>query len=75
MKITNLKAVQFNSARMYLDAINIAYGLEDTHSVSEEMKINIKKFANDVMKIFRLTEKLKLMHFQAGAGCKGKVIT
>ena len=72
MKITNLKSVQFNSARLHMDAINIAYGLNDTQTVSKVMENNVKKFANDTIKIFQLTEKMKLMLIQTDAGCKGK---
>ena len=74
MKSTCLKTVQFGPARMSLEAINIAYGLENEQSVNEEMENNIKKFANDTVKIFQISEKLKLMHFQAEQGCKGKLI-
>ena len=55
-----------------MDAINIAYGLNDTQTVSKVMENNVKKFANDTIKIFQLTEKMKLMHIQADAGCKGR---
>ena len=73
MKRTNLKLVQFNAASMHLDAINIAYGLSDAQTVSKVMENNIKKFANDTVRIFQLTEKMKMMHIQAEAGCKGKL--
>ena len=56
---------------MNLDAVNIAYGLENIQLVGNEMEENVKKFANDTIKILHLTEKLKLMHIQADPGCKG----
>ena len=71
MKITTLKKVQFNAAIMNLEAINIAYGLENIQTVDEEMDKNIKKFANDTIEIIQLSEKMKLMNVQADPGCKG----
>ena len=74
MKITTLKKVQFNSASMNLDAINIAYGMENTQTVDDDMECAVKKFAKDTVKIIRLSEKIKLMHIQAETGCKGNRI-
>ena len=71
MKTTTLKKVQFNSAILNLEAINVAYGMENIQTVDEEMDKNIKKFANDIIEIIQLSEKMKLMNAQVDQGCKG----
>ena len=72
MKVSPLKQIEHGNASMTIDAINVSFGLEKYPHVDDIINMATRQFANNMVDIMDVVEKMKLMSIDNFSICHSK---